>query len=226
MKPESPSTKADSPGARSDAEPDRVVSCLVALSTPVLLYALHNHAQAWQPSTLPAWVPMALALGLMLAGTAALVTALMAVVQTLRCHPYAALSAPLSVLIGLVMVGLNAQVHVGPLDANALAFACLSLTVIAGAVTMQGSGLHALLGLLLCALPTEGVFLFVWSQHDFPPDAAAMFASLSAQDQTYLAVLTFSTVLLSTLAMGARNLTPHGARSAEARSTRARTDKA
>ncbi len=214
----------EAPASLSPALP-LIVSYVLALATPLFVRAIQAAPGLGpQHHGLPAWVPTVMALGVGLAGSAALVWVMKQLVESMDKAPYATLSAALSVLLGILLMGLNATLHIGLLDANALAFVCLTVSVLGGAITVRCHGLHAVWSLILCTFPADVVLFSVWAQSGFATDFARALHALGAADQAYLAVLSLACVLLSIVALLVRTLATGGRRSITLRALRKAND--
>ena len=173
---------------------------------PVLPLALSYGLLVGAP--LAARVVLAAAGGLGLAGLA-----LRKGARRVAQHPYGALSSVLGLLLGALMLSLGPSLHVGPLDARAVGFACLAVGVLAGGLAQHGDALTGLLGVVVITMPSELVLLSVWVQGGLAREPLRVLGELAAPDRAFLGLLSGSGVLLSVLAMLTRSRarTTHGA---------------
>lgn len=184
-----------------------VLSYGLVLGAPLALRALRTApAAASHHFELPPWTLSVAAAGLGLGGIAVMVAVMLRVVRGMERHPYASLAPTLGVLLGVMLLGLDATVRVWDLDARTIAFLCLVTSVLGGGLAQHGRGLTALLGIVVATLPSELVLLSIWAQGGFPRDVLAVLSELSPADRTFLAVLSASGVLLSIVAVVARSL--------------------
>jgi hypothetical protein len=146
------------------------------------------------------------AAGLGLGGIAVMVFVMLKVVRGMDQHPYASVAPALGALLGVMLLGLDATVRVGMLDAQAVCFLCLVVSVLGGGLAQRGRGLTALLGIVVATLPSQLVLLSIWAQSGFSHDVIAVLHKLSAADRTFVAVLTVAGVLLSVVAVVARSI--------------------
>lgn len=183
-----------------------VLSYGLVLGAPMALRTLRAAPTATDLTELPPWALAAGAAGMGLGGIAVMVFVMLKVVRGMERHPYASVAPALGALLGVMLLGLDATVRVGVLDARALCFLCLVTSVLGGGLAQRGYGLTALLGIVVATLPSELVLLSIWAQSGFSRDVLVVFSALSAADCTFLAVLSASGVLLSIVAVVARSL--------------------
>ncbi|MFT3924974.1 MAG: hypothetical protein QM778_20735 [Myxococcales bacterium] len=188
-----------------------VLSYGLVLGAPLALRGLRAAPSAATDFVdLQPWMLSVAAAGLGLAGAALMVLVMLKVVRGMEHHPYPAVASALAVLLGVMMLGLGAELRAGSLDASAVCFLCLVTSVLGGGLTQRGHGWTALLGIVVATLPGELVLLSLWSQAGFPSNPLSLLSELSSADRTFLALLTASGVLLSIVAVVTRTLVPAG----------------
>lgn len=140
------------------------------------------------------------AMGLALAGSAALILALVQLAAEVRKHPYAFLSPLLAAFCACMLIGLGARLPLPGIASEYVALCALTVAVAGGALLADERPAMQIVGVLLALFPAVTLLIMVWVTTGKGDPAAALW-SLPPAAMSFVVLLLVSSFAIASLAM-------------------------